>query len=596
MLKKTSLPRHSFVSSLSFYLKSSQREISRRKTFYCLALLSCTLVVMATAVSQSVVNNAPLVFLRQAERTSGKIDVEIMSQILQRSEPFTLFSPAVTKLYEHESPTRFKREILLNGTRIEQINQKSIRAHSAYRYQQKVQLIGGKGKSVKCQDLLNQNFRVHFETLYDPEITKSCHSKSANLLILNTTRESEIGLGKGSNASIPEGCAIIDRKTADLLDVKIGDYFMMQFYIDAHLEYIAEENEEFFKMSTTFNPQDVNNIFARFMVRVHGIQSDFADKVPGGGQNYILMEQESFYPYVAKHFSIRWTPILKQTLEFLRGKMSSIRLADYSNSIIFNHPQRMKIYTESNFDNLLNKLEDFAEKISLELGILPFHLKLELIKKLEPLKFATLFLGLILNIVILVLFGQSVMVFHNLLLVKVETKSFEMGVLRTLGLSKIGIIELILAQTLLFVLPAIVLGLLFSIPFLKTIGAFLRAKLETDVDTTLSIESISFACMIGFFVPIISSITPIVVALEKPLNAALDTVHSKATAVLVDIQVDSKKIPWNTLTFSSLTITFGSSIYYLLPFSLYSLNFGLLLSIFVWILLGMLVGLVLLSI
>mgnify|MGYP000848322605 FL=1 len=592
---KDFLDRHSFFSALSFYLKNSRREISRRKTFYCLALFSCALVVMTTAVAQTVVDNAPLIFLKQAERTAGEIDVQLASHSYKRNDPFDQLPLEIEKLFELESPVRQKREILLNGSQIEAVNQESIHAHTSYRYLQKIRLIGGREHNSSCLPALGPDFRSSYEELYDPQVMVDCTYKIGNLLVLNTKRENEIGLGTTVNEPIPEGSAIIDKNIAELLGISVGDYFLMQFYVDSHMEYIAEENEDYFRENTKRRPQDVSNIFIRIVVKVHDVWPNFADKLPNGGKSYILMEQESFYRHAVKFFSNRWNPILKNTTEFFKSKLVSLDLMDYSNSIIINHPQRMKIYTDSNYDNLQFTIEKFADKVSMHLGVLPFDMKLDLLRKLEPLKFAVLFLGILLNIVIIVLFGQSVMVIYNLLLVKVETKTFEMGVLRTLGLNNAGIIELILVQTLIFVLPAIAIGLLSSIPFLGGVSAFLKDKLGADVDAKPSAESILYACMVGLLVPVISSIAPIVAALGKPLNDALDTLHSKATSVFVDIQLSSKKIPWPTVTFSLLTIAFGMSVYYLLPLSLVSFNIGLMLSVFFWILLGMLLGLVMLS-
>jgi ABC-type antimicrobial peptide transport system permease subunit len=68
--------------------------------------------------------------------------------------------------------------------------------------------------------------------------------------------------------------------------------------------------------------------------------------------------------------------------------------------------------------------------------------------------------------IIVILFLLSVFLLYNLLLISVETKTYEMGVLRVLGFNKLGVVLLILTQALSYVLPAIVFGLILSIPFL----------------------------------------------------------------------------------------------------------------------------------
>jgi ABC-type antimicrobial peptide transport system permease subunit len=75
-----------------------------------------------------------------------------------------------------------------------------------------------------------------------------------------------------------------------------------------------------------------------------------------------------------------------------------------------------------------------------------------------------MFLGIIMDIIIIVLMVLSIIVLYNLLLVSIEKKTYEMGVIRMLGLKKKNITFIVITQSLLFVLPGIMLGLLLSIP------------------------------------------------------------------------------------------------------------------------------------
>ena len=51
-----------------------------------------------------------------------------------------------------------------------------------------------------------------------------------------------------------------------------------------------------------------------------------------------------------------------------------------------------------------------------------------------------MFLGLIFNIVIFVLFILSIALIYSLLLINVDSKRFEFGLLRSIGLSKYGLV------------------------------------------------------------------------------------------------------------------------------------------------------------
>lgn len=51
-------------------------------------------------------------------------------------------------------------------------------------------------------------------------------------------------------------------------------------------------------------------------------------------------------------------------------------------------------------------------------------------------QYLSLFLGLILNVVILILLLLSIMLIYSLLMVNVETRTFEMGVYRLVGATR----------------------------------------------------------------------------------------------------------------------------------------------------------------
>ena len=102
------------------------------------------------------------------------------------------------------------------------------------------------------------------------------------------------------------------------------------------------------------------------------------------------------------------------------------------------------MYINSNYDDIQDKITKIASDIAEELGVFPFIMTLPVLKELAPLKYASMFLGIILNMIIFILLLLSIVLLYSLLLVSVETKTFELGILRMLGFNKIGIILMIL--------------------------------------------------------------------------------------------------------------------------------------------------------
>ena len=145
-------------------------------------------------------------------------------------------------------------------------------------------------------------------------------------------------------------------------------------------------------------------------------------------------------------------------------------------------------------------------------------------------------------------------------------------------------------------LPAVVLGFLGSFPALWAIFTYgIIPSISMDLNFTPTFISICQAMLVGTVIPLVSSIIPLKVVLSQNLNDALDYSHSKQKAAYVKIlrAQDFDKSPY--LTFGSLSVVYGVSIYYLMPLALVSLNLGLLLNIFFMILMGLFFGLILLT-
>lgn len=80
-----------------------------------------------------------------------------------------------------------------------------------------------------------------------------------------------------------------------------------------------------------------------------------------------------------------------------------------------------------------------------------------------------MFLGLIFDIVTILFVSLSVLLIYSLLMISVESKSFEFGVLRMTGLSMSGIVTLVLTQAFMFVLPSVIIGFAVAIQNLKAL-------------------------------------------------------------------------------------------------------------------------------
>ena len=108
--------------------------------------------------------------------------------------------------------------------------------------------------------------------------------------------------------------------------------------------------------------------------------------------------------------------------------------------------------------------------------------------------------------------------------------------MRMVGLSKFGIINMILLQGFMFVVPSVIVGFCLSFPSLAILYQNLfDADMGVDTKPVPSSFAVLQAIIVGLVIPLLSSIVPIQNALSKSLNDSLDLQRSKTQAVFVEI-------------------------------------------------------------
>ena len=207
-----------------------------------------------------------------------------------------------------------------------------------------------------------------------------------------------------------------------------------------------------------------------------------------------------------------------------------------------------------------------------------------------------MFVGLIFSVITLLFVIISALLIYSLLMITIETKSFESGIMRMVGLSKCSFASFVLFQANLFVIPSILMAFILIIPIL----IFLYSKLFTaeegfEPSVFPSGSATAQALLTGLLIPIISAIVPIKRATSTTLSTALNPQLKKSSGVKVSVNYNNVMDIAPLITFGTLTVLYGVSIYYLMPLSLLSGNYGLILIIFFSILMGMVLGLTMLA-
>jgi len=144
-------------------------------------------------------------------------------------------------------------------------------------------------------------------------------------------------------------------------------------------------------------------------------------------------------------------------------------------------------------------------------------------------------------------------------------------------------------------LPAFILAFGFSFLILNVINGVIKEELNTDLGIGITLDSFFLAFVLNFLAPIIAAIFPIRNILKKNIATSINTMLNKTQGVKIEVISLQKKELTSLIIFGLLTFIYGASIYYFLPLSLISMNFGMIGAIFLWILFGILLGFVLLS-
>ena len=144
---------------------------------------------------------------------------------------------------------------------------------------------------------------------------------------------------------------------------------------------------------------------------------------------------------------------------------------------------RVSYYESQDYFTIQKGVTGYSNQIIEDLGFFPLRMEMDVLSNMQLFSTAILFLGLIFDIIVLLFVILSVLLIYSLLMISVETKTFEFGVMRMVGLSKSGIITMILIQSVMFVVPSLIGGFVLVFPTLLYLYSILFTK-DMGVDTT----------------------------------------------------------------------------------------------------------------
>jgi ABC-type antimicrobial peptide transport system permease subunit len=128
-----------------------------------------------------------------------------------------------------------------------------------------------------------------------------------------------------------------------------------------------------------------------------------------------------------------------------------------------------------------------ANQIVDGLGFYPIKIDMPVLGAMFLFGNAILMLGLIFDIIIMLFIILSILLIYSLLMISVESKTFEFGVMRMIGLSKSGIVSMIVIQAFMFVIPSVICAFAVTPKCLEiSYEKVFTADMGMDVSTTPS--------------------------------------------------------------------------------------------------------------
>ena len=142
------------------------------------------------------------------------------------------------------------------------------------------------------------------------------------------------------------------------------------------------------------------------------------------------------------------------------------------------------------FDNVMSDIMAHMSFVEDSLGYFPITVEAYIMQDFKMAHLSVTFLQLVFNMVMLLLFMISVLLIYSLLMLSVESKSFELGVMRMVGLSKNNIMALVILQSFMFVIPSIIAGFIVSLTFLHIAKYYAENNLQMDFEANPSLMSV----------------------------------------------------------------------------------------------------------
>lgn len=214
----------------------------------------------------------------------------------------------------------------------------------------------------------------------------------------------------------------------------------------------------------------------------------------------------------------------------------SVRSNNLSLLAVVQYSDRLSVYTQT-LDEMSADLLAWTNLISAS-GVgfdYPLMYTLPLLTALKLTMYVRYFLDNIFASVLVLLVMLGMMLIYALLLQDVDSKTFEYGMLRALGMKHQTLVQILLSKSFMYSVPGIGVGLLLAflanIPIAQLVASFA----VVPPDYAFLAAPIVVSVLLGLLMPLMANLVPISRALGKTLRDSLDVYHVVVSEVTVRV-------------------------------------------------------------
>lgn len=553
------------LSPLHSDVRHAANEARLNKCNYCLGFSACFIAVTLVAFMYTALGFAPIFFLELSETTFSQVDLRISAASNSHAE-FLNFS-AIEKKFR--------------GTNQEYNSMRIVHSAASAYY--------------ACSPAVEYNVSRRYSDCPQPPscLPRFCFSNfQASLFAIDFALEDRMRLGsRWSLPPPPLGSVLVQSSLMAQAGLSVGDVIFVQFN-SSSLYGAIQTASSTCNMSLTPAQCDAEvlppPVYA--MLTVSDTFSDSGGKFPEDVDDALVMSIATYNRALIADMDPhpRYANLVRL--------VATADISHFAPEVVFNLPpsNRLKTYLQSNWADVQSSLIYFSSQVSEGVGIGALDLKVPLLSSLLTYNVVSMFFSLVISIITSVLIVLLALLIYSLLLISVESRNFDIAVMRMIGTSRLGVCRLIIVQSLFIALPPWLLGLAVANPLISfALSAAVEGRSES---LYVNPSAFLWASVVGILVPVLSSLLPIQAALSTALAQALDYTRPKSAAITYTIErASDRAIPRFAVAAGSLFSLVGMVLYVVLPSALLSFNLFLLGSIFFSLLMAILLGLVIIG-